>query len=97
MKSRYPVLPVFPFRFGVSFLKQNITRKQSTLIAKGLLGNLAVLIGFLTPFKNPANIQMRWSLGKDASTKSSQSQGPGHVCYLAANPRASNAGLGFRV
>ena len=36
-----PVVPMFPFLFGVSLLKLNI-RKKGTLIIKGLLGNLVL-------------------------------------------------------
>ena len=34
-----PVVPFFPFNFGVSLLKQN-SRKRGILIIMGLLGNL---------------------------------------------------------
>ena len=34
-----PVVPFFPFNFGVSLLKQN-SRKKGILMIMGLLGNL---------------------------------------------------------
>ena len=38
-----PVVPFYPFDFGVSLLQLNI-KKQGTLIIMGLLGNLAIEI-----------------------------------------------------
>ena len=38
-----PVVPFYPFYFGVSLLKQN-SRKKGTLITKGLLGNLVIVV-----------------------------------------------------
>ena len=37
-----PVVPFYPFHFGVSLCKQN-SRKKGTVIFKGLLGNLVLL------------------------------------------------------
>ena len=42
-----PVVPFYPFSFWVPFLKPN-SRKKGTLIIKGLLGNLVVMV-FMTP------------------------------------------------
>ena len=38
-----PVVPFYPFSFWVPLLKPN-SRKKGTLIIKGLLGNLAVVV-----------------------------------------------------
>ena len=44
-----PVVPFYPFSFGVPLLKPN-SRKKGTLIIKGLLGNLVIsrVIGRIT-------------------------------------------------
>ena len=39
-----PVVPFYPFYFGLSLFKQN-SRKKGTLIIKGLLGNLGLGLG----------------------------------------------------
>ena len=41
--SRFPSVPFYPFSFWVPLLKPN-SRKKGTLIIKGLLGNLVILL-----------------------------------------------------